>query len=115
MCVNQDKWTALINLNARRSDAQNVTNALGTYFNTYPGREGYEFSLFKEWVHDTAKETELKYIDTQRRNTAALDAANANLQAATKVYDALVAQKQMYDMQIAELKQHLAEKIAPIQ
>ena len=115
MRVHQDKMTVLTNLTERKSDVRSVADVLDTYFNTYPGREGHEISMFQKWVHAIADEAESKYIDTTCRGLAELDAASANLRAATKVYDDLVALKQMYDTQIAGLKQQLADTIAPIQ
>ena len=104
MRADADNWVAYTNLNERNIDKDRISKALDTYFKTYPGRECYEISQFREWIFNTRDEVDLAYSDIRRRNKAAVDAANANLRAATKVYNDLVAQKQMYDMQTAKLE-----------
>jgi len=104
MRANTDNWVTYTNLNERNIDKDRISKALDTYFKTYPGRECYEISQFREWIYNTRDEVDLAYSDIRRRNEAAVNAANASLQAATKVYNDLVAQKQMYDMQTAKLE-----------
>jgi len=104
MCADADNWVAYTNLNERNIDKDRISKALDTYFKTHPDRECYEISQFREWIYNTRDEVDLAYSDIRRRNEAAVDAANASLQAATKVYNDLVAQKQMYDMQTAKLE-----------
>ena len=104
MRASTDNWVAYTNLNERNIDKDRLSKALDTYFKTYPDRECYEISQFREWISNTRDEVDLAYSDIRRRNEAAVDAANANLRAATKVYNDLVAQKQMYDMQTAKLE-----------
>jgi hypothetical protein len=101
MRASTDNWVADTIRNERNIDKDRISKALDTYFKTYPG---YEISQFREWIYNTRDEVDLAYSDIRRRNEAAVDAANANLRAAIKVYNDLVAQKQMYDMQTAKLE-----------
>ena len=62
---------------------------------------------YKEWsalMYACKKGMRSVALDISRRGADALDTANASLQAATKVYEDLVAQKQMNDMQTAKLE-----------
>ena len=99
-----------------RSGHEHVINTLDAYFREYPDRtHSYELSEFDTWVFKKTKSAAAKYRDSVKRGAAALEAANATLRAATKVYEDLVAQKQMYENQIDKLKQQLADAITPIQ
>lgn len=115
-CVNQDepdsdsqsvlqkRLFTIVCRNARNSDRLHVMDALDAYLATYPERENYEIFQFQKWICNISDKATSDYIDISRRGADALDAANASLQAATKVYNDLVAQKQMYDMQTAKLE-----------
>lgn len=100
--VDQDKLIALDCMNYAHSDNRRVIIALDTYLTTYPDHEDYEIFQFQKWICNISDKATSEYIDTSRRSADTLDAANASLQAATKVYEALITKTQMYDMQTAK-------------
>ena len=113
-CVNQDepdsdsqsvfqkKLFAFVCMNMRNLDRLHVMDALDAYLATNPERENYEIFQFQKWICNISDKATSDYIDISRRGADALDAANASLQAATKVYEALGTQKQVYEEQLAD-------------